>query len=258
MEGTIQSLADYAFGKDLIKGLNEVLTIDINNTLEYIHNIEQISIPIGAVLLCIYLVIEVMEKVTEGNFTTEQFLKILIKLAFGQFLISNATAFVLQFMNVGVAFMNSITAGVMEMPTITANLKDVGLIEQIGLAIMMILPAAVGFVIQLAVKIMGYTRNLEMIVRAMFAPIGMADVIHGGANSHGMKYLKDCLAIALQGAIMMGITIAAAAVMNTALAGLSEGGITLNLNLIVTYFGVMGGMVGLLGQSKSIAKDIVG
>ena len=255
MNDALQGLIDMAFGTNVIEKLNRVLNIDINNVLTYIKNISDVSIPIAAVILCMYLVMEVMEKVTDGNFTTEQFLKILIKLAFGQFLITNATAFVLQFMNVGVAFMNSVTTEALSVPMVVATIdEDMGFLETIGMLLLMLLPAVVGFFLSLAVQIMGYVRNLEMIIRAMFAPIGVADVMHGGANSHGMRYLKDCLAIALQGAIMIGVVIAASAIMSSVL----QAGGGFSWDLIITYFGVMGGMVGLLGQSKSIAKDIVG
>lgn len=254
-DSAIKWLSDLAFGENIITGMNKVLNFNIGLSLENIKIVSDIAIPVGAVILCFYLVLEIFEKMTDGNFTIEQFMKILVKLAFGQFLITNSTAFALQFMNVGVSFMNRITSAVtMEMPNVVPNIDELGFLESLGMIILLLLPAVAGFIIQLAIKIMGYTRNLEMIIRAMFAPIGVADVMHGGVNSHGLRYLKDCLAIALQGAIMMGILLASAAIMR----GVIQDGVVFGVGFFVSYFGVMGGMVALLGQSKSIAKDIIG
>lgn len=256
----IESMSNMAFGSDLIADMNRVLNFDISAALESIKIISEIAQPIAAVILCFYLVLEIFEKMTDGNFTIEQFLKILVKLAFGQFLITNSTAFVLQFMNVGVSFMNRIAANIStEMPNVIPNVSELGLIDTVILLFALAIPAFVGFIIQIGLKILGYTRNLEMILRAMFAPIGVADVMHGGVNSHGIRYLKDCLAVALQGAIMMGILFAATAIMRGVIGSLGDDGyVKFSVNFFISYFGVMGGVLGMMGQAKSIAREIVG
>ena len=121
----------------------------------------------------------------------------------------------------------------------------------------LIFPFIVSFLIKIAIYFICYGRTIEMGVRSAFAPIGCADLTTGGANSNGIRYLKSLFAVALQGAVMVGIIFISSNVISSELSsnGILKGAF---FPFLVQYFGVVSAMVGMLGASKSIAKEIIG
>ena len=91
-------------------------------------------------------------------------------------------------------------------------------------------------------------------VRSAFAPIGCADLMTGGANSNGVRYLKSLFAVALQGAVMIGVIFVSSNILSGELS-MSK---IVFFEFIIRYFGVVSAMVGMLGASKAIAKEIIG
>jgi len=264
MDDVVKSFIDFIFGKGFITAATDAVVVDLStDSVSLINNIsESVAQPIGAVLLTIYLVLELMEKLTTDNFSAEQFVKLLIKFAFGQIIITNITGWSFMFMNAGVSFMMQIVDASGGISQATVDMGGIdnslgGIIKGIALIAQLIIPFLISAVLRVAIYFMGFGRALEMILRSMMAPIGCADVITGGTNSSGIRYMKRMLGISLQGGIMIAIIAASALFINELLVG--EGVFTIgNTVFLMKYLGVVAAMVGILGQSKSIAFEIVG
>ena len=87
-----------------------------NNKIEEVLNgIQEFSndvfLPIASVLVCIYFVLELMQKVTSDNFNTDQFIKMLLKLAIEIVIINNATEIAKRIVNFGISFTGAIGGG---------------------------------------------------------------------------------------------------------------------------------------------------
>jgi hypothetical protein len=112
--------------------------------------------------------------------------------------------------------------------------------EFLTLLVPYVLIAAALMIIQFFV----YLRLMDIIVKMLFAPIGIADLGFAGTNGSGFRYLKKIAASALQGAVMVVILLIQTAL--TRNAGLFQ-------TLIIYY-----AMIGVFKKSNSLAAEIVG
>lgn len=223
-----------------------------------------VMIPIASVFVCIYFMIEVIDKLTSERFNAEVFIKMLMKLVFSVIIISNASAWAIKIMNFGTDFALAVV-GEFKAETVV-KLKDTfydslnifNILNQLGMIITLLLPFIAAFIIKIAVYFICYGRTIEMGVRSAFAPIGCADLMTGGANSNGVRYLKSLFAVALQGAVMIGVVFISSNVIASELSSINFITGIVFLPFLMKYFGIVSAMVGLLGASKSIAKEIIG
>ena len=221
-------------------------------------------IPIASVFVCIYFMIEVIDKLTSERFNAEVFIKMLMKLVFSVIIVSNASTWAIKIMNFGTDFALAVV-GEFKAETVI-KLKEsffdsggIGnIFNQLGLIVSLLLPFIAAFIIKIAVYFICYGRTIEMGVRSAFAPIGCADLMTGGANSNGVRYLKSLFAVALQGAVMIGVVFVSSNIISSELSAMKFGSGFLILPFLMKYFGIVSAMVGLLGASKSIAKEIIG
>ena len=96
-------------------------------------------------------------------------------------------------------------------------------------------------------------RLIEIGVRGAFAPVGMADLFSEGTKGSGYRYFKKFVALALQGAVIIGIMMAYSTI-QFALAKNEGGGLDDAMGQIVTSLTV----VTLIMKSQTIANDLVG
>lgn len=264
MKDIIIKMMDTIFGSDFlidcVTSINQD-PLEIEGIKTLIETIGQVVLPIAAVLLCMHLLIELMDKMTSDSFNAEQFVKLLMKFVFGQIIISNATEWSMTFMTVGTKLMADIQAGLtitsIGLADITETVEAMNFWTQIGVFAQLMLPLLASFLLRIAVYFMAYSRLVEMVLRAMMSPMGCADVVTGGAHSSGIRYLKRMLAISVQGAMMLAIIATASALL--AGDGIFVDGISItDVMFLGKYLGLMAAMVGLMGSSKSIANEVVG
>jgi len=260
MVGLIKMMLKTIFSGWLNTILN-ALTKHTNVISDICTKTKGVMIPIASVFVCIYFMIEVIDKLTSERFNAEVFIKMLMKLVFSVIIISNASAWAIKIMNFGTDFALAVVGEFKAETVVKIDdlfVDNLGMMDQIGMVLTLIFPFIVSFLIKIAIYFICYGRTIEMGVRSAFAPIGCADLTTGGANSNGIRYLKSLFAVALQGAVMVGIIFISSNVIGSEL---SSNGALVNgafFPFLVQYFGVVSAMVGMLGASKSIAKEIIG
>lgn len=265
MGDILTSMIDNIFGADFIQSAIDSINIGVaseyGTVLDYIQDdkVQSVICAIAAVLLTMHLLIELMEKMTNDTFTSDQFIKLLIKFVFGMVIISHGTEWSLQFMNIGAKFINDIMDAI-NVTTITVTKpEDSGFWEAIGAMVILAIPLLVSFLLRVAIFFISFSRIIEMILRAMFAPIGCADVVSGGSHSAGVRYLKKMLAISIQGALMIAVVYISSEMLSGVMQNLVTNGLGItDIMGLGQYFGITAAMVGLLGATKSIANEVVG
>lgn len=262
---TLISMMNMIFGSEFINDCVSAINIDPINDIpgveDLISTIGDIVLPIAAVLLCMHLLIELMDKMTSDSFNAEQFVKLLMKFVFGEIIISNAIEWSLIFMKVGTQFISDIQNGLtvtsIGISDITETVEAMSFGAQLGAIAILLLPLLASFLLRIAVFFMAYSRVIEMILRAMLSPMGCADVVTGGAHSGGVRYLKKMLAVSIQGAMMLAIISVASSILAGSDIFSGDFSIT-NIMFLGKYLGIMAAMVGLMGTSKSIAVEVIG
>lgn len=99
------------------------------------------------------------------------------------------------------------------------------------------------------VYVICWARIFDIFIRIVFAPIGLADFMHGGTNCLAVRYFKKLLASVLQGACILGVIIAYRA-LGTAIRGGATGPV---IGIIVGF-----AVITACQQTGKIANDIVG
>ena len=56
---------------------------------------------------------------------------------------------------------------------------------------------------KLIVSVVAWVRIMDVIIRAVLAPIGIADFVYEGMSGHGFTYIKKLIASALQAAVII-------------------------------------------------------
>jgi len=269
METMLVNMVNMIFGSGFIQDCIDAINHSIYDDSGIVHAeitnvITSIEAPVkavAAVMLVMYLLIELMEKMTSDSFNSEQFVKLLMKFVIGQVIINNAISWSLTFMSVGSAFMcdiaNNLRGSVISIEGVASAIEAMGFWDKLCSIVILLLPLLVSFLLKIAVCFMAYSRAIEIVVRAAMSPIGCADVVTGGSHSSGFRYLRRMLGISLQGGMMIVVVMAASAVLSTS--SIFDAGFQItDIMFLGRYFGVMAAMVGMLGTTKQIANEVVG
>lgn len=274
MSGVIEMITkilQFIFGTNLGKEAADILTEyqNLEAIKDWIGKFDDVLLPIASVLVSIYFIMALADKVSSDNFSTDQFISLCIKLVISIAVINNATELAKIIAEFGTKFTEAIgdIANVASTTELTEAFQEAGFIETIVMVIIAIIPALFAMIIRLILYFMIFGYVLEIEVRSALAPLGFADFVIGGANSNGMRYLKKLIALGIQGGLIVIALSAGTALMSgivdTLLTGIDLS-VTGIMNLIFSptsilkLLGVQMAMVGLVGSSKSIANEVIG
>lgn len=181
----------------------------------------------GIIIMLLYFFLSIVDKITSEQLSTELFIRKIIGLAICLLLILNGARILDGILDWSTAlitdtsaFMKSFTYGATDAKGYYEWLSDFltspkGTISKFLAALGIFLSSIIPFLAQLAltviVFIVGISRFLEIAIRYMFAPIGIAPIVHDGMRSSGAKYIKKFAACCLNGAVIICITYLATA-----------------------------------------------
>lgn len=178
-------------------------------------NIVAVVTTVGVSVMILYFLVDMAQKASSKNFNYEYFIKAFIKLALAYMLITNSMT-IIQYMvkagsalaqelhatEVGTSFFSDET----KVSMLKKGLKKIGPIDSVGYMIKIFFSWLVVIVAKISVMFIAVSRIVELSVRAMFAPIGVADMFGDGNHAAGVRYLRKILALALQFALAVIIT----------------------------------------------------
>lgn len=229
------------------------------NTVETVFNTTS---SIGFLVVIIYFLIDLLEKTTHENFNIEHFFRSCIKLILGALLVLNGLPLLEGLLDFGSGILNLVgTSGLDNDQAVSTLRMSMNMIENNGEAkdtfnlIAIILDLLIPYIIMLGcnlyVKVVCYSRIIEIGLVGAFAPIGMADIMAEGTKGNGFRYLKKFLALALQGAIIMGILVIFENITNTLY---SESTLDIMWKTCILALA----MITMIGKSRSIADTVAG
>lgn len=221
-----------------------------------LENAYNYTAAIGVSFLLLYFFIELIEKSTTDNFTTDHIVRMLLKLIAGVVLITLGLEFVKNVVTLGNSFYTDIqsaitgAAGGSPITNVVVKnayfkLKDCGIWDGIGYMLAIIVPSLFVTLAKIGFTAVALGRVIEMCLRMLFAPIGMSNLYSNGSNAPGIRYMKKLLAVALQGVLIYAVIIIYPILLST--------GVNLVKSVAMTFVAV-----GAAAKSQSVANDIVG
>lgn len=226
MKSTLKSMVENIFGNGFYQDMLKAVTFNVGSidspegtslwgAISGIYN--NVILPVGYALLCLYFLIELIEKTSSENLNFEHFIRLFIKLIVGKMLMDNALTLLFGMID----FSNSIVAATAEgyeAPGSSIDLQGIkdsidainkwGILTMIGLWAKLIIPYVGNVVVNILASVICWSRSVDIVVRMLMAPIAMPDIFSEGTRGNGFRYLKKFLAVCLQGAIILAIVIA--------------------------------------------------
>lgn len=174
------------------------------------HVYEPIS-AIGYLLVIVYFIMGIIDNASKEMFGAEQLFKLIIKLFIAVLVITNGLAILEAGIKLGNSLVSNISSGSND-AIVFRRLWDeckqyswLDSLEVIGEILNLLLEFVLSLIPVIIILLTIFSRYIEIAVRSMFAPIGMADLYESGPHSNGIKYLKKLLAVFCQGAIIAGV-----------------------------------------------------
>ena len=271
----IDDMLKQAFGTNLFKDIFDMVNQNLFATggkysavYSLVKNLYESAImPVALMLLCIYFLIALMDKFSSENFTWEQMVRQMCMFLLGFFLIDRGFELLNLLFELGVDFVNTVNdwiQGDMGNTSLSdeiikqyknAKFSSFKIVNEVLKFGYLILPWALSWVLGLCVKIICYTRLIEIYIRAAFAPIAFSDFFHNGFQGSGWRFLKAFLAVCLQGAVILCIGAIFSALMPVIF---NLNGDTTFFSAMGRYFAILAAAVMLMFKSLSLTKEFVG
>ena len=223
--------------------------------------------PLALMLMFVYFMLAVVDKLTQENFTWEQLWRQMALLLVSKYLIDHGFEILELLFDIGMA----VAAEIQEWTgyggsdsTAVSNAQEIlerfrsslgmpNWLSDICLILFMIFPYLASWVMKIAVSVICYTRVMEIYIRATFAPVALADFFHSGLQGSGWRYLKNFLAVCLQGGFILVVAVIYSALMQQLTVTETD---LFKFTGVFIAFGASACMI--LFKSLSLTKELVG
>lgn len=176
---------------------------------------------VAAGIAVLTYLIDLSGKVTEKNFTIQQFFSSTLRLIVCYLFIMYSDVIVGYLMDIGAAASQGIADTDMgyDFFSIADNkeklingIAKMKVTEILGFILSSVIPWVISMIGQVILQVILITRILEIVVMTALAPLSISDIYRSGTSSPGVHYMKKMLALGLQVAVIIMINIATQAI----------------------------------------------
>lgn len=273
LEGMLNDIC----GPDIFSSIYETLSVNLFSAdgeygviFSAIHTLHKLMVPIGVYLMFIYFIIAMEGLMASETFTWDQLGKKMIMLLVAKFLMDHGFELMELLFGLGMSIAAKLNDAMVggNIPELAFDAKAMieafrsdlgmnGLLKVLGdviLFVYLLLPWALSWLMRLAISVICYSRVIEIYVRAVMAPIALSDFYHSGLQSTGWRFLKNFLAVSLQGATILIISIVFSLMIHAIVFTDASHPIT----FIGSYLAFYGSAVMLMFKSLPLTKNLVG
>mgnify|MGYP005771528091 FL=1 len=253
-----EAIGNYGLGYNILYQLAKSLCTWSEGTgTEIVSTVYNYIQPLGVTLALCFAILEILEAMTRAgsnNMTAEIIVMPLFKFVIAYLVIAYGIELIGLVLSASNTFCDWVDTNFSDsLETMEeASLEIQGILAKI---LIQFIPSMLSLLSQiiaaLVIGVQLITIRVEVLLRAIFLPIAVADISSKGTNSSGMRYLKNFIGnIFLLGAILIVIKLTYAvcvdlqdfALASTIEAGISEAGA---VNLVTgIYMGVFNGLIG--------------
>ena len=225
--------------------------------------------PIAVMIVVVFFLLSLLEKVSAEQFTLEHVLRDVIKLCLGLYLVTNSVEIVVGCIELGNGILNKVTGTInSQIPTgsfgvVTAftgdKLEEAGFWAAVFTTVLMVAILLIQMIVMVIMKAIAMIRIVEIALRTSLSPIALSDTFAGNLlHSNALNFIRSFAALCLQGVFIAILANALPMLMIAAIdnGDLSSAGgvITFGLEMIVAGFICLI----LMFKAGSFAKEITG
>lgn len=166
------------------------------------------SLAIGITMVLYF--IDLSSKVTEKNFSIEQFFKATLRCVTSYMFIMNADVIVGYLLQIGSDTANGISdkTGLdffdsKNKSMLINGIAKMKLMDILSYILTCIIPWIISMIGEIILQVVLISRILEIVTMSVFAPLAIADIYREGTSSSGIQYMKRVLALGLQVAVII-------------------------------------------------------
>lgn len=210
---------------------------------------------LGQLLCAVYVMYDLMTKAIGDNINAEHVFKGFMRLAIGIIIIKNGYTMIGAASEFATEIFNKLMSN--GNGAATANLCNYGnlvlmdFFEALVNASELFIPWLLMLVAGMILGVTCWIRVLDIMVRVIFAPLGMADIMNDGTRSSGWAYFKKLLASLVQGSILI-VTIKAYGMIMPVVQNMS-GLASWAMPIILSFV-----LISLFFKASAMANDVIG
>ena len=261
------AITNYAMGYNILYQLAKSLcTWSVGTGTEIVSTVYAYIQPLGVTLALCFAILEILDAMTRSgsnNMTLEIIIMPLFKFVIAYLVIAYGIDLIGLVLSASNTFCNWVDISIAD----SSGSMDVASLDVQGMLakiLVQYIPSLLSLLSQiiaaLVIGVQLVTIRVEVLLRAIFLPIAVADISARGMNGSGMRYLKNFIGnIFLLGAILIVIKLTYAVCIDLqyfALAGTIESGISEEgaVNLVTgIYMAVFNGLIGPFACVSAVA-----
>lgn len=257
---------DFTVVADILKFDPSAQLVSAWTAVDTIYN--DVMVPVALGLMIIWFLAKLMERSSMEQMSMEQFFLLFVKLIAAKFLIDHGLQIFTDMWSLGISVIDEVSAAFSSSAgsaTLNVNAlwkdftgfewgEEKGIWGSIGVMFQLVLPWLASKIIIASVYFICYSRLIEMLVRMCGAPIALSDFMNEGLHGAGWRYLKNFLAICLQGILIITISRLYSYVYFDIFSS-PPGGFW---NTVLMQLAVSFAAVALMFKSLSISKELLG
>ena len=246
-----------------------MLELQANLTQYGIRDIYDMFVPVGMSLSVLYWMIMFIGIAVRDQFTVEQIAIHMIRLIIPVWLISDkGYDIIIYLIKIGDGIRNELVGKLNLASSITdtgAGDLKVSLFNILNALIPLFCLWIIGMACKIVMMLTCYMRRLKVAVLVALAPIALSDVT-GDQHSTSLRFLKNILALALQGALIIAIATIAMFIMtdevgatvggNSIAKQVADGTLGITDTIPIVAIGLT--VLGIYPKTEEIAKTIIG
>lgn len=218
---------------------------------------------IGLCLIFLFFLIDLLDEVQADNFTVEHLIKKLLTLTVAIIIMQMGEELFTLICEMGDTLIDDAAKAVSDgnvgaLTRIYESIMAFGgdgifssvlmFIDCIGMLMEQLIPYLLMMVALLVAYLTGFGRFIEILVRFAFAPIGIAQLVSGGAKGPGMRYIKKFASVVMQGGVSV-LAFGTVTIISNAASG---------INAVLASLLVPLSLIGFLMRVGKISDDIMG
>lgn len=178
------------------------------------------SLAVGITLLLFFA--DLSAKVTEKNFSIEQFFKALLRSVTAYMFIMNSDVIVGYLIDVGQVMATDIKTQVTgyeyfigeNKEMLINGIANMKILEILSYIVPALIPWLLALISEVILQVILISRMFEITVMTIFAPLAISDIYREGTSSNGVTYIKKMLALSLQITVIILINVATSAIVS--------------------------------------------
>lgn len=177
-----------------------------------VKKVNELMMPVATVIALVFFFLELSEKIFSDSFNAEQLVLSFVRLGLVLLIAGNAFEILTLVSETCTLVFKVLFEALSAIEEGAGScqwsvVKEMNIIEQIGFLFGIWFNYLFLLLVMLMISISTWRRVFDLVIYSMFFPVGISDIVKGGLQSSGVRFIKVIAAKFLQGAVVLTIMV---------------------------------------------------